>query len=752
MDAHAIVAESILHSLLYKRIIKYAPQYSQSVKNELEQYDWGKEAICLEKVPDGLEKLFNLIGSEDSEPLPLVSIFSDLQLFKNDSPINTYYNASEWNEPVYFPSSSKPSKKSISFYWEHIAVSYMKWIQCASSDLDVRISQFFDWAERWVSSVPVNNQMQSISLSEFFRVIFAIVVAMRNGDKIKLVVGDVSGIQAYLFDIAHIGAGKVAKRLRARSFALSLIAESAAHHLLLKEKLSIHNLILSAGGLFYAIIPANSSTKEWKQTTNKFLYNRYHGAVTLYTGEKEISITALVKQFSKEIRDIYEQIQKDKANPFAEILLTNETWNTKKFIHNSFGNKSPCDSCRKFPKVNNNDEFCEFCSLDEKIGKTLPKTNYLVFEQGRSEESDNCIPVGPNLYVRLCERQDEVGTRPYFVQIWNKSKHEEIRIPYKRKWVTNYIPLATNEVCKILNEKITDQSDVLVEGQPLTFAHMAQLSKGKKLIGYFKADIDYLGMIFSIGFFRSDNPLSHTIFHTTLLSKMLERFFAGGVNEWLRTRYTFTYTVFSGGDDLFLIGPWSEIIEAAKEIEQYFRSYVGLNKEITLSASISILKANTPIPHAAKIAEEGLENAKETANRFRLTEDGKQKGRNQVAVLTDVMSWDDFKRFTDTAVQVSNWWSQNKLTSSFVYQLVNFSKMYKKYREHGDIPSLKFVPLLSYFIERNLIETNLLKPEKDEIILNWLHRLLDIDQPEVDKIWTYMETIVRLSYFYRKGE
>ena len=42
-----------------------------------------------------------------------------------------------------------------------------------------------------------------------------------------IILGDISGIQSYLFDVAEAGGGQ-AQRLRARSFVIQLVAEAAA--------------------------------------------------------------------------------------------------------------------------------------------------------------------------------------------------------------------------------------------------------------------------------------------------------------------------------------------------------------------------------------------------------------------------------------------------------------------------------------------------------------------------------------------
>ncbi|HRQ06181.1 MAG TPA: hypothetical protein PK580_09490, partial [Nitrosomonas halophila] len=77
--------------------------------------------------------------------------------------------------------------------------------------------------------------------------------------------------------------------------------------------------------------------------------------------------------------------------------------------------------------------------------------------------------------------------------------------------------------------------------------------------------------------------------------------------------YCNTYTVFAGGDDFFLIGPWHATIELAGEMQQHFKRYVA-NSGITFSAGISMTQPKVPARHLARSAERALEQSKARQN------------------------------------------------------------------------------------------------------------------------------------------
>lgn len=76
-----------------------------------------------------------------------------------------------------------------------------------------------------------------------------------------LVGGDISGIQAYIFDVLT-QEGKVAKRLRARSLFVQIISEIATHRIIHKFGFPLCNIISSAGGNFYVLLPNSQDAKE----------------------------------------------------------------------------------------------------------------------------------------------------------------------------------------------------------------------------------------------------------------------------------------------------------------------------------------------------------------------------------------------------------------------------------------------------------------------------------------------------------
>ena len=119
-----------------------------------------------------------------------------------------------------------------------------------------------------------------------------------------------------------------------------------------------------------------------------------------------------------------------------------------------------------------------------------------------------------------------------------------------------------------------------------------------------KGDVDNLGLIFQHGQARP------TFARMAALSRQINAFFTVWLPWVCSDEFPNTYTVFAGGDDFFLIGPWHSTIKLARRMRDEFARYVAHNPDIHFSAGLSMTKPGLPIRHLGALAEESLENAK----------------------------------------------------------------------------------------------------------------------------------------------
>jgi CRISPR-associated protein Csm1 len=183
-----------------------------------------------------------------------------------------------------------------------------------------------------------------------------------------------------------------------------------------------------------------------------------------------------------------------------------------------------------------------------------------------------------------------------------------------------------------------------------TFEELAKTSLrddlGDPSLGYLKMDVDNLGAVFrELSEQGKERATALSLYRA--FSRYLELFFGGYLVHLLQGKLEKKqiYPVFVGGDDLFLIGGWREIVRLADDIRREFARYTGSSRRLTLSAGISLLPPKFPVVRAAKTVEETLEMAKN----FFYPEDIKERWmvKDKVGIFEEVLTWREYQEALD---------------------------------------------------------------------------------------------------------
>ena len=185
-----------------------------------------------------------------------------------------------------------------------------------------------------------------------------------------------------------------------------------------------------------------------------------------------------------------------------------------------------------------------------------------------------------------------------------------------------------------------------------TFEEFADQAEGIKRIAVMRADVDNLGQAFVSGFSKEKSTLSRT----ATLSRQLSIFFKYYIRDILENgEYSIqgeasgqkrkVTIVYSGGDDVFLVGSWNDVIEAGADLAERFKRYT--QGTLSISAGIGIYECSYPIAAIAEETGRMEEESKKSPNKKAITlmEDGKY---HQVDGLDKTLSdgtweWDVFK-------------------------------------------------------------------------------------------------------------
>ena len=190
-------------------------------------------------------------------------------------------------------------------------------------------------------------------------------------------------------------------------------------------------------------------------------------------------------------------------------------------------------------------------------------------------------------------------------ELLQKSPEQVVRVYSKNTYRTGF-SLAT----KLW---LGDYAATSREGDLKTFAELAACSRGIERIGVLRADVDNMGTAFVSGFVRDEAAAADkykylTISRTATLSRSLSIFFKyylndlladGGIRPAGPPKQRNLVVVYSGGDDLFLVGAWNDVLSAAIDIRRSFARYTC--NTLTMSAGFAMFEPGYPI---ARMAEE----------------------------------------------------------------------------------------------------------------------------------------------------
>jgi CRISPR-associated protein Csm1 len=532
--------------------------------------------------------------------------------------------------------------------------------------------------EQYTWATPSDVNLPDVSLADHLRTTAAIAACLyqyhaetgtldeasireRQEPRFRLLVGDLSGIQAYLYDIATIGEEGVGRRLRARSLFVQLLSEVGAHLALERFKLPPANVLMAAGGNFYVLWPNLPGTEDMVEAlqgqVDEWLVTHLNGEIALNLAsvpfaDEGFAVGQDGKGFGGVLEDVHAALTERKRRRFQMYLQRDGRWDDAYcLLQVDFAGQGACHSCGKFPVTSG--DLCVHCRRDADVGGQLPRARALAFYS----DGGGRVPVLGQTAKVLAEGKSAPGN-PILVATLGRPltsfQHPAVCWPPA--------PYATE----------------------LRFEQMAERSEGAKLLGYLKADVDWLGQIFAYGLKRDGSQSLDTPSRLATLSRQLERFFGGWLGGFLKEGFPNCYTVFSGGDDLFIVGPWSDVVCLAGEIQREFARFVCHNPEINLSAGVVLVKPRYPLARAADHVSETLKQAK--------------SNRNRIALLGDVLTWDEY----DKVLKEWRTLVEEQPTSGFLYSLSQYGGMWQAWRDERDTSGLRYLPMLAYNVARNV--------------------------------------------------
>lgn len=448
----------------------------------------------------------------------------------------------------------------------------------------------------------------------------AVCLAEKNPDEVKqylssdkykdekialLVGGDISGIQDFIYTITAKGA---AKSLRGRSFYLQLLTEAVLRFVLRELKIPYTNVIYSGGGHFFLLAPlsAGSELKRiQKEITTKLL--KHHGtSLYLALGWADVPVSGFFDgKFPEFWGKMHGDLARNKQKRYSELGTDayKQVFEPKEFGGNP---DDTCDACKEDHREVKNwaggdiqDRICTLCeSFIEEFGRKLPIHKFVALRfigaksSPMDKASDALAEFGMSVKF-FNDKRDNVNLDAGHTVIWSLDDSKVAE--WSEKWeCPKWIRYTARQVPRQSNGEILQFDELL-----------AEVEGGFERLGVLRMDVDNLGEIFKSGLGKNA-----TLTRLASLSFRISLFFEGWLKKICEEEKNI-YTVYSGGDDVFLIGPWDVMPGLAQKIRDDFARYSSENPCLHLSAGMAFIDRKYPVYQAAEDAEKAIDGAKD---------------------------------------------------------------------------------------------------------------------------------------------
>lgn len=400
---------------------------------------------------------------------------------------------------------------------------------------------------------------------------------------------DISGIQNFIYTITSKGAHK---QLRSRSFYLDMMSEWIVDQLLFACNLSRANLTYAGGGHAYFVLPNTKeirlAVKDIEGTINKFFLRNFGNELFVAFGNQEFSASEVMegnnpKDYQQIYRKVSKEISKKKLNRYTAEDIS---------YLNIGGKKSgrECAICHRVDNLirdeKNQRNICQLCASLESFSLKIQKEEY--FEVNNNNSG---LPLSQNAFLNRISKED-IKKSVYSGKIYSKNSLNSGNDQATKLWIGDYSDLQNNDFSSYAQRKWT-----LKENGSVT---------GIKRIAVLRCDVDDLGYAFMAGFSQQNKGKFNTFSRTATFSRSMSMFFKFYINLFAENkRLTIVY---AGGDDVFILGAWDDVINFAIDFRQKFIKWT--NNKLTMSAGIGIFPDKTPINTMAEISGELESTAK----------------------------------------------------------------------------------------------------------------------------------------------
>lgn len=476
---------------------------------------------------------------------------------------------------------------------------------------------------------------------------------------------DLSGIQDFIYNIATSGA---AKQLKARSLYLDFMSEYIADSLLDKLGLNRANLLYVGGGHAYFVLANTEKTVEtlvqFEKDFNQFLLANFQTRLYVAFGWGSFAAKDIMSELNSP--ESYRQVYQKASRMISEKKISRYDYQTLILLNR--GGKSSERECEICHSVENlvsyyDQKVCDICRGLYQFSKEIAHDHFIITE-------NEGLPIGPNACLKGLAF--EKLSQESFSRVYVKNDYKAGTVKATHVFVGDY------------------QCDEIY--------NYAALSKnenglGIKRLAVVRLDVDDLGAAFMAGFSQQGNGQYSTLSRSSTFSRSMSLFFKVYINQFASDKKL--SIIYAGGDDVFAIGSWQDIIAFTVELRQNFIKWT--NGKLTLSAGIGLFADKTPISLMAHQTGELEEAAK-----------GNEKDSISLFSSDYTFKFDQFitNVYDDKLEQIRYFFNhQDERGKNFIYKLIELLRNYESEEKMN-------VARLAYYLTR--LEELTDKEERDK--------------------------------------
>ena len=540
----------------------------------------------------------------------------------------------------FFPKEKMEDSPDYGQLWNDF-VGEFKYIQ--TSDFRAFSETLLNLLHKYTACIPASAvNFPDVSLYDHLRTTAALAVCLYDygqnkldtspeNDKPFLLIGaDLSGIQSYLYQIVSKHAGK---NLKGRSFFLRILSDAAVRYLVKALNLYQANIIYNSGGSFYLIAPNTPFVNEKLQEARATIEEKFFAAfgTSLFMAIDAISLSKDdlmhkddMQNLGKAWHRLFEKRDKQKSCKHARLIESGYDAFFEPQLQGGDAMRD-CITGEEFVPgekmvIFEDEQFIKQSTAKQiELGRRLRDTDMMIVSENPMTCWDDRFHVNPA----------ELGFYYYFAKEGELTPSVDNATIIRFNNLNFNIPVGGND--NTYEFQLYGGNEY--NGQ--TFEDMT-VNPNFSRLGVLRMDVDNLGGIFQTGIL----PKKATLSRFAALSRSFDYFFSGYLNTiWKETDPDRSFIIYSGGDDLFVVGSWDTVIEISKKIYRDFREFTCYNPNFGISGGIAIIPAKYPIMKGADESADGEKAAKNHTVR-------------SLGVSKNSISWMDFPMNWETEFPV----------------------------------------------------------------------------------------------------